>query len=98
VKPGGTIATHVHRMMDEHELVLGSALLLQGSPVTRGTAFHWPHHFPHRYDNPSEVEQTVLCIDSPPFTPSDEVEVEVPLADLPPVVGRMYYPSDDAAL
>ena len=98
IRPGGHIPTHVHRMMDEQELVLGSALRLQGRPVQSGTAFHWPHDFPHRYDNPSDIEQTVLCVDSPPFIPDDEIEVEVPMSSLEAVQGRMLYPVDDAAL
>ena len=31
--------------------------------------------YPHRYDNPTERWQTVLCVDSPRFLPDDEVEV-----------------------
>ncbi len=98
IRPGGHIPTHVHRTMDEQELVLGSSLRLQGLPVSRGTAFHWPHDFPHRYDNPSDIEQTVLCVDSPPFDPADEVEVDVPIEALQPLTGRMLYPEEDAAL
>jgi len=98
IRPGGHIPTHVHRTMDEQELVLGSALWLQGLPVSRGTAFHWPHDFPHRYDNPSTIEQTVLCVDSPPFSPEDEVEVDVPIAALTSIPGRMLYPAEDAKL
>ena len=96
VKPGGCIPTHVHRVMEEHELVLGSGLLLQGKPVQRGTAFHWPKDFPHRYDNPTNVAQTVLCVDSPAFIPSDEVEVDVPTSELKPHAGSGWYPAGDA--
>ena len=78
VKPHGFIPTHVHHVMEEHELVLGAHLHLQGEPVAAGTAHHWPHGLPHRYDNPSDVEQTVLCVDRPPFLPHDEVEVSDP--------------------
>ena len=63
VGAGRSIPTHVHRIMDERELVLGSALHLQGRPITSGTAIHWPHDLPHRYDNPSDTEQTILCVD-----------------------------------
>ena len=96
VKPGACIPTHVHRVMEEHELVLGSGLLLQGRPVARGTAFAWPHDFPHRYDNPAAIEQTVLCIDSPAFIAADEVEVSVPAAELIWSDGVRYYPGEDA--
>jgi len=95
IRPGGVISAHVHQTMEESELVLGGALLLQGKPVARGLAFHWPRGFVHRYDNPSAVEQTVLCVDRPRFIASDEVETEVPAEGLLPLEGRSYYPPED---
>ena len=95
VKPGGFIPTHVHRVMEESELVLGTGLLLQGQPVARGTAFHWPRGFAHRYDNPTDTEQTVLCVDRPRFSPDDEVEVPAPAGGLAPVRGQSYYPPEE---
>lgn len=95
VRPGGFIPTHVHKVMEEHELILGSGLLLQGKPVARGTAFHWPKDFPHRYDNPTATEQTILCVDSPAFIPTDEVEVAQPAGGLTEVKGERYYPTGD---
>jgi FolB domain-containing protein len=92
VRPGGTIATHEHREMEESEMVLSGGLLLQHRPVPAGTGFRWPKRFPHRYDNPGQVEQTILCVDRPAFIPSDEVEVSVPEGDLAPITGTPYYP------
>ncbi len=92
VKPGKTIVTHEHRQMDECELVLGSGLLLQGRPIRAGTGFCWPRHFPHRYDNPQSIEQTILCVDRPAFIPEDEVPVDEPAEGLVPVQGKPYYP------
>lgn len=97
VKPGGTIPTHVHPKMEESELVLGGGLLLQGRPVARGQAFHWPQGFAHRYDNPTHTEQTVLCVDRPRFIASEEVEVEEPAGGLAPVMGSNYYPHEEPA-
>lgn len=97
VKAGGFIPTHVHKVMEEHELILGSGLLLQGKPVKRGTAFHWPKDFAHRYDNPTSTEQTILCVDSPAFIPTDEVEIAEPQSGLEPVAGESYYPSGDGS-
>ncbi len=93
LKPNGIIAAHVHRTMDESEMVLGSALQLQGQPVASGSVFHWEKDFPHRYDNPSDTEQSILCVDRPIFIESDEVIVDVPLHRLPPVKGQAYYPA-----
>lgn len=93
IAPGRAIATHEHRVMEERELVLGDGLLLQGQSVPAGAGLSWPKGFPHRYDNPTEHEQTVLCVDRPAFLPHDEVEVEEPVSglQLPPLTS--YYPS-----
>lgn len=80
--PKAVLPTHVHQQFDESELVLGSGLLLQGQPVEAGVAHTWPRGFPHRYENASELEQSFLCIDRPSFIHTDEVELDVPLAQL----------------
>ena len=95
IRPGGAISPHVHQMMEESELVLGAGLLLQGKPVARGLAFQWPRGFVHRYDNPSEGVQTILCVSRPRFIPVDEVETAVPVEGLLPMEGRSYYPLED---
>lgn len=92
VAPGRSIPTHVHRVMDERELVLGDGLLLQGQPVAPGTGVSWPKELPHRYDNPTDVEQTILCVDRPPFLPSDEIEVDEPARGLVMPEATSYYP------
>ncbi|ADO71357.1 dihydroneopterin aldolase [Stigmatella aurantiaca] len=98
IKPGGFIPTHMHQQMEESELVLGSGLLLQGRAVLQGMVFHWPKGFAHRYDNPTEIEQSVLCVDRPGFIPADEVELEEPQGGLQPVQGHSYYPAEDPHL
>ncbi len=91
VGPGLSIPTHVHRRMEERELVLGPGLLLQGRPVAPGSAFRWPKDFPHRYDNPQAVEQTILCVDRPAFLPEDEIEVDTPADALRWLEPELYY-------
>ena len=76
IAPKSGIPLHVHRQMRESELVLGDGLRCQGEAVTAGTIFDWPHDAPHRYDNPTERWQSILCVDSPPFIPDDEIEVD----------------------
>ena len=92
IAPGAAIKTHVHRVMCEHELVLGDGLLLQNKPIGAGWAHCWPLNFPHRYDNPTDQEQTILCVDKPPFIPDDEVAVDEPLGDLKEAAPEFYYP------
>jgi FolB domain-containing protein len=75
VAPKATIPLHVHRVMQESELVLSDGLLCQGVPAAVGSVRRWPRDVPHRYDNPTDRYQTILCVDSPPFVPSDEVEI-----------------------
>ncbi len=76
IAPGRCIPLHVHRQMRESELVLSDGLLCQGKPVSPGTMFHWPMGAAHRYDNPTQRFQTILCVDSPRFLPEDEIEVD----------------------
>lgn len=75
VAPGRSIPLHVHRVMQESEMVLGDGLLLSGAPVAAGTVHRWPHDAAHRYDNPTPRWQSILCVDTPPFLPDDEIEV-----------------------
>ncbi len=82
ITPKTVLPTHVHHHLDESELVLGDGLWLQGSPVAAGVAHTWPKGFPHRYENPTDLEQSFLCIDRPAFIPTDEVEVDVPIERL----------------
>jgi dihydroneopterin aldolase len=84
VAPGQGIPLHVHRVMRECELVLSEGLLCQGVPAPSGSVFRWPHDAPHRYDNPTDRWQTILCVDAPPFLPSDEIEVQGAPAPIAP--------------
>ena len=71
--------------------MIGSGLLLQGRPVAPGTGHRWPRGVSHRYDNPSGITQTVICVDRPAFDPKDEIETGSKVA-LPLVGGASYYP------
>jgi dihydroneopterin aldolase len=82
ITPKTVLPTHVHHHLDESELVLGNGFLLQGQPVAAGVAHTWPRGFPHRYENITDIEQSFMCIDRPAFIPTDEVEVDVPTAQL----------------
>lgn len=76
VAPGAAIPLHVHRVMSEAEMTLGDGLVLNGTPVAAGVVHRWPHGAAHRWQNPTDRWQSILCIDSPAFLPTDEVEVE----------------------
>ena len=75
---------HVHRAMRESEMVLSEGLLCQGRRVSPGTVFHWPLGAAHRYDNPTDRPQTILCVDAPPFIREDEIEVTGEPAEVEP--------------
>lgn len=83
VAPGRNIPLHVHRRMREAEMVLSDGLLCQGRPVVAGAVHRWPHGAAHRYDNPTNRYQTILCVDAPRFMEDDEIEVDGPPADVP---------------
>jgi len=76
IAPGQSIPLHVHRVMQESEMVLTSGLLCQGKPVAAGTVHRWPLGAAHSYHNPTRRTQSILCVDSPRFMPEDEVPVE----------------------
>ena len=84
IAPGRGIPLHLHRVMQETELVLSDGLLCQGVAAPAGSVFHWPAEAPHRYDNPTDRWQAILCVDTPRFIESDEILVEgTPAAILP---------------
>ncbi len=74
--PLSHIPLHVHRVLDEVELVMGSGLLCQGQPAARGSVRRWPRGLAHRYDNPTSAMQSILCVDRPRFSEDDEVVVQ----------------------
>jgi dihydroneopterin aldolase len=84
VAPGKGIPLHVHRVMRESEMVLTKGLLCQNELVPPGTVHRWPRGAAHRYDNPTDRWQSILCVDLPKFMPEDEIEVEGDPADVPP--------------
>jgi dihydroneopterin aldolase len=75
VAPGRQIPLHVHREMQESEMVLTDGLLCQGKPVRVGAVHRWPHGAPHTYLNPTDRHQAILCVDRPRFIDADEVVV-----------------------
>jgi dihydroneopterin aldolase len=74
--PQRGIPLHVHRVMQEAEMVLSAGLLCQHKPVAAGTVHRWPKGAAHCYHNPTRRYQTILCVDSPPFMQEDEIAVE----------------------
>jgi hypothetical protein len=62
--------------MDEGELVVSDGLMLQNEPVLAGVAHVWPKNFVHEYENRTDAERSILCVNAPKFIPSDERLVE----------------------
>lgn len=75
IAPGAHIPLHVHRQMREAELILSEGLLCQRTRVPMGAVHRWPKGAAHCYENPSDRYQSILCVDSPRFIESDEIEV-----------------------
>lgn len=82
--PGRAIPLHVHREMQESEMVLGDGLLCQGRACEPGTIHRWPKEAPHTYENPTDRWQSILCVDSPRFIEEDEIVVEGQPAGIEP--------------
>lgn len=92
VAPRASIPLHVHRAMHESELVLSEGLLCQGEVASAGSIRRWPLDAPHHYDNPTDRYQTILCVDSPPFIPTDETEVDGSYGPLAKVIVETAWP------
>lgn len=75
VAPGAEIPLHLHRVMSEAEMTLGEGLLLNDKPIGAGVVHRWPLEAAHRWANPTDRWQSILCIDAPAFVPGDEIEV-----------------------
>jgi dihydroneopterin aldolase len=84
VAPRAAIPLHMHKSMRESEMVLSEGLYCQGKPVAPGTVHHWPQGAAHRYDNPTDRYQTILCVDAPRFIADDEIDVDGEPADVTP--------------
>lgn len=82
VAPQNGIPLHVHRIMDECEFVMTEGIQCQLKVTPVGAVFCWPKGAPHRYDNPTNTWQSVLCVDRPKFIPSDEIPVDPAVTEL----------------
>ncbi len=64
--------------MGEAELVMSDGLLLQEQPVPGGVAHFWPLELVHAYQNPTDMERSILCVNRPVFDRSDEIAIAAP--------------------
>jgi len=87
--PGRNVPLHMHRTMQEAEMLLTDGIQVQDVAGPRGSIRLWPRYFPHSYNNPTQKTQGILCLCRPPYSESDEVLVEGRAA---PVVA--YSPSE----
>ncbi|MED5372957.1 MAG: cupin domain-containing protein, partial [Myxococcota bacterium] len=83
VAPGAQIPHHLHRVMREAELVLSPGLVGwihdgPDTPLEPGTVFEWEKELAHGYRNTAAHPASILCLDSPPFQPTDEVTLPRP--------------------
>jgi dihydroneopterin aldolase len=86
IAPGSSIPLHAHKQMLESELVLTEGLSCQHKPVPAGAVHRWPKGAAHCYENQTDRYQSILCVDSPRFIPSDEIEISGEPADVAPDV------------
>ena len=79
IAPGETLPLHHHEVMREAEFIMDDGLrllTLDQAPrdLSAGEVVEWPHKTVHGYQNVSDHWCRVLCIDSPPFIPGDEIQ------------------------
>lgn len=77
VDPGASIPAHRHEKMRELEWLVSGEIERDGRRLRGPEAIEWPKGQVHRYFNPSAKVATLFCCDSPPFIPSDEIEVQI---------------------
>lgn len=77
ISPQQSIPGHIHKIMNECEMILSNQLSIQQQhhTVHYGTAHQWQHNVPHTYINTTNIEQSLLCIDKPKFIRSDEIYI-----------------------
>ncbi len=80
IDPSMAIPNHVHRQMDECEMVLTTGVVGWSDgesprPWAAGDEHAWKLGQPHGYHNPLAHSAAILCIDRPRFDPTDEVVV-----------------------
>jgi FolB domain-containing protein len=78
IGPGKMLPLHHHEIMQESEFILDEGLILiQPNKPDRalkpGDQFQWSAGEVHGYYNSSDQWASILCMDTPPFLPSDEV-------------------------
>ena len=69
---------HYHQKMRECELVLHPGLSISHEkgpyrPLVVGERFSWKAQELHAYRNTTDKSASILCMDSPPFDPDDEI-------------------------
>jgi dihydroneopterin aldolase len=76
--PGASLPEHHHLRMRESEMVLDAGLegTQDGGPqraLAIGQVVAWAHRQKHSYHNTGTAHASLLCMDSPPFDPADEI-------------------------
>lgn len=78
IAPGKTLPLHHHDIMKECEYIIDHGLRLiqpgkDNTTIEPGQTYQWQAQEVHGYHNSTDQWASILCIDSPPFIPSDEV-------------------------
>lgn len=81
IEPKKSIPPHYHEQMDEAELVLDHGIRCQNEIMSPGISHVWPRLLVHTYENVSDREASILCIDRPKFIREDEIETNEALGD-----------------
>jgi quercetin dioxygenase-like cupin family protein len=87
IAPAHELGWHRHDVMRERELIVTDGLRagtvrhgrVHERVTVAGTVVSLGRGVAHRYTNPTDSWQRVLCIDSPPFIPTDEIALADPI-------------------
>lgn len=78
IDPGKAIPHHHHQVMRELEWLVRGEVVDGAKPVEIGVPRAWKQGEVHGYRNVGDRTATLLCVDTPPFQPDDEIEVPPP--------------------
>lgn len=78
VDAGRSIPAHYHRTMQELEWRVAGRIERDGRRLEGLDPIEWEHGQVHTYVNVGDERATLFCCDHPPFTPAEEILVEVP--------------------
>jgi FolB domain-containing protein len=92
IAPGKSMGARGQASVEKSDMILGAKLRLQNRPARAGMVYRWPPNVSSRWENASDIEQTLLSVSRPATIPKDE---NVSDETLLPIEGESSYPAGE---